>query len=294
MIKTHKLVCAGVVTVFFMALLNTAVMSQRQYENKEVQAAQILADEELQASLYAGISAELNERELAEIAQNKRYFVAEAKKALHPEKYVYSFLQGPKSWSEQMVWSGQWSNEYVEGAYFGNFGCGLCCMANIYSTYSGDTCSPWDMFEYARQVSGYTPTKKTGAIGWADMKVTLRKSGFDTSLCLKPDSYEEFQKQILRSKGAVVLVCSNNDDAFWENTGGHYVNIWLYNEETDEVFLSDPGSPDRNRTWISLRLVYDALKTASRYQYLLVNDYAEENNTWKQDGIDEAWIAPQE
>ena len=57
-------------------------------------------------------------------------------------------------------------------------------------------------------------------------------------------------------------------------------------------FLADPGGPDRNRTWIPLRYVYDALKTSSQYQYLLVNGYAEEDNQWKQDGIDEAWVEP--
>ena len=66
----------------------------------------------------------------------------------------------------------------------------------------------------------------------------------------------------------------------------------LYNPDTDEVFLADPGGPDRNRTWIPLRYVYDALKTSSQYQYLLVKGYEEENNLWKQDGIDEAWVEP--
>ena len=95
---------------------------------------------------------------------------------------------GPKSWAERRAWSGEWSNQYVRGNYFGNFGCGLCCMANIYCTLTEHTCSPWDMYEYARQVSGYAPSRKIGAIGWADMKVTLRKSGFDCTLNTKPES----------------------------------------------------------------------------------------------------------
>lgn len=242
--------------------------------------------------LYAGIYAEFQRNEMAILAENRDVLEAAAERALHPEAYVYTFLQGPKSWEEKRAWSGEWSNEYVKGNYFGNFGCGLCCMANIYCTLTEYTCSPWDMYEYARQVSGYAPTRKTGAIGWADMKVTLRKSGFDCTLNNKPDSYEAFQEQIRQAKSAVVLVCSRDDDTYWENTGGHYVNISLYREETDEVFLADPGGPTRNRNWIPLRYVYDALKTASQYQYLLVNDYAEENNLWKQDGIDEAWVAP--
>lgn len=244
--------------------------------------------------LYAGILAEIKDNEMVILEDNKEILAVAAERALHPEAYVYTFLQGPKSWNEGRTWSGEWSGEYVNGNYFGNFGCGLCCMANIYCTLTKYTCSPWDMYEYARQVSGYHPTKKVGAIGWADMKVTLRKSGFDCSLNNKPDSYEEFQEQIKNAKSVVVLVCSRDDDTFWENTGGHYVNISLYREDTDEVFLADPSGPTKNRTWIPLRYVYDALKTASQYQYLLVHGYVEENNLWKQDGIDEAWVAPEE
>lgn len=247
-------------------------------------------------SLYAGILAEIHENEMQILKENKDILTAAAEWAAerenHPENDVYTFLQGPKSWSEGRTWSGEWSNEYVKGNYFGNFGCGLCCMANIYCSLTEYTCSPWDMYEYARQVSGYSPTRKVGAIGWADMKVTLRKSGFECSLNNKPASYEEFQEQIKEAKGAVVLVCSRDDDTFWKKTGGHYVNICLYNEATDEVFLGDPGGSSRNREFIPLRYVYDALKTASQYQYLLVLDYAKEDNEWKHDGIDEAWVAP--
>ncbi len=217
---------------------------------------------------------------------------AETMAQADPAAWVYTFLQGPKSWGEGRAWSGEWSETYVNGNYFGNFGCGLCCMANIYSSLTEYTCSPWDMYEHARAVSGYSPTRKIGAIGWADMKVTLRKSGFDCSLENKPEGYEQFQEQMRETPMAVVLVCSADDDTFWENTGGHYVNISLYNPDKDEVFLADPGGPDRNRTWIPLRYVYDALKTSSQYQYLLVKGYEEENNLWKQDGIDEAWVEP--
>ena len=73
---------------------------------------------------------------------------------------------------------------------------------------------------------------------------------------------------------------------------GTPVCVRLYKEDTDEVFLADPADPDGNRNYIPLRYVYDALKTVSKYQYLLVNGYSEEQNQWKQDGIDEAWVAP--
>ena len=38
------------------------------------------------------------------------------------------------------------------------------------------------------------------------------------------------------------------------------------------MFLADPADPDGNRNYIPLRYVYDALKTVSKYQYLLVMD----------------------
>ena len=114
--------------------------------------------------------------------------------------------------------------------------------------------------------------------------MTLRKSGFDTELCTKPETFEEFKEQMKKAQAAVVLVCSRDDDTYWEKTGGHYVNLFLYEEETEEVFLADPGSPDRNRNFIPLKYAYDALKTVSQYQYLLVYGYSEEKNQWKQDG----------
>lgn len=278
--------------VFLIVLTGLCVRQRAQEAEEEPYDGETEESDAGQTPLYAGICAQISENEMALLAEHRDELAAAAERAEHPEEAVYTFLQGPKSWSEGRTWSGEWSNEYVKGNYFGNFGCGLCCMANIYCTFTDYICSPWDMFEYARQVSGYSPTKKTGAIGWADMKVTLLKSGFDCTLGNKPDTYEAFQEQVRNAKSVVALVCSSNDDTFWENTGGHYVNIYLYNEETDEVFLADPGGPTRNRTWIPLRYVYDALKTASQYQYLLVNDYDEESNLWKQDGIDEAWVAP--
>lgn len=287
----QKKICAALV-VLAVAIILCGVTK---WQQNQAEIAMEEAEMERMADvppLYAGILAEIRQNEMVLLEENQEVLIAAAERAAHPENNVYTFLQGPKSWSEGRTWSGEWPNEYVKGNYFGSFGCGLCCMANIYCTYTDYTCSPWDMYEYARQVSGYSPTRKVGAIGWADMKVTLRKCGFDCSLHNKPESYEKFQEQIKNAKGAVVLVCSRDDDTYWENTGGHYVNISLYNEETDEVFLGDPGGPSRNREFIPLRYVYDALKTASQYQYMLVNDYREENNEWKQDGIDENWVEP--
>lgn len=202
---------------------------------------------------------------------------------------VYTFLQGPRAFSEGRAWSGEWCQKIVRSNSFGGFGCGLCCMANIYSTLTGYECSPWDMYEYATRVSSYYPTRESGAIGWEDMNTTLSAAGFICGVYRKPGTYEEFQEQMSRTKSAVVLVSSYENDAFWQNTGGHYVNIWLYQQDTDMVFLAEPGDPERNRSWIPLRYVYDALKTVSQYQYLAVTSYEEEANGWKWNGIDEIW-----
>lgn len=202
---------------------------------------------------------------------------------------IYTFLQGPKSFEEMRPWSGEWCQKIVKWHSFGAFGCGHCCMANIYSSLSPYECSPFDMFQYATQVTDYYPSKESGAIGWRDMRTTLRAAGLSCDLHRKPATYEEFQEQMGQAKSAIVLVCSGNDDTFWKDTGGHYVNIWLYQKDTDMVFLAEPGDPDNNRTWIPLRYVYDALKTVSQYQYLSVAAYAEENNPWKWDGIQDVW-----
>ena len=162
-------------------------------------------------------------------------------------------------------------------------------MANIYSTLTPYECSPWDMYEYATQATLYYPTKESGAIGWDDMKQTLVSVGFTCENCSKPATYEEFQEQMTHTDSAIVLVSSGEDDTFWKDTAGHYVNIWLYQKDSDMVFLAEPGDPENNRTWIPLRYVYDALKTVSQYQYLTVTAYAEESNQWKWNGIDDVW-----
>ena len=202
---------------------------------------------------------------------------------------VYTFLQGPRAYREKWPWSGDWCERLVQGNSFGAFGCGLCCMANIYSTLSGYECSPWDMYEFATQASLYYPSSESGAIGWEDMQTTLTAAGFSCSLCVKPATYEEFQEQMKHTQSAIVLVSSNYDATYWQNTPGHYVNIWLYQEDTDLVLLAEPGNPEKNRTWIPLRYVYDALKLVSPDQYLAVAFYAEEANGWKWNGIDDNW-----
>lgn len=238
--------------------------------------------------LYAGINQEIQERvfDAGIIGKDFRVRVPTIEEQ---EDKVYTFLQGPRSFSEKRPWSGEWCQKIVNGNSFGGFGCGHCCMANIYSSLSPYECSPLDMFHYATQVTSYYPSRESGAIGWYNMRRTLKAAGFTCGLRKKPETYEEFQEEIRKSQSAIVLVSSGNDDTFWKSTGGHYVNIWLYQPDSDMVFLAEPGDPDNNRTWIPLRYVYDALKTVSPYQYLSVAEYVEENNPWKWDGINDVW-----
>lgn len=208
------------------------------------------------------------------------------------EENVYTFLQGPKSWEAEVPWSGSWSQEYLSGNYFGSFGCGMCCMANIYSTLTEYECSPLDMYDRAIAKTGYSPSYISGAIGWGDLKNCLKSVGFNCDVYYKPDDYETFRQQISEAKSTIVLVSSYEDDTFWKDTSGHYVNIWLYDEKTDQVFLAEPGSPTNNRSWIPLKYVYDALKTTSQFQYLMVSEYVEEQNDWKVNGIKSKWTIP--
>ena len=141
-----------------------------------------------------------------------------------PENYrikqdsIYSFSQGPKAWKTKRTWSGSWGNLIIDGNAFGNFGCGFCCMANIYSTISNYKCSPVDMYSYAKDVSNYMPSPGVGAIGWQPMKQTLKTCGFSVTLSQKDLNYEDFQKKLQASHATIVLICSQNDDTYWPNT----------------------------------------------------------------------------
>lgn len=203
---------------------------------------------------------------------------------------IYSFLQGQKAWQKQKEWSGEWADYEEAGKVFGHFGCSFCCMANIYSTLSGKECSPLDLFSYTKEVTAYAPTAENAALGWGDMKTALEYAGISGELGNKPESMEAFETLMQQYRTAIVLISSNNDAAYWQNDGGHYVNIWDYNRATGEVFLADPGSPTKNRSNIPLQYVYDALKTSSSYQYLVIDGYSDETDQWKHDGITETWF----
>lgn len=281
-----RCVSVAAMLLFLIWLWNGASMTPKETSMVLSEAVEIvkIADIKLDAGVVAAIREQIFDEEKIPTDLQVVYLSPEEEAAL-----VYTFLQGPRAFREQRPWSGEWCQQMVKGNSFGGFGCGFCCMANIYSTLTDYECSPWDMFTFAAQVTYYYPTRKSGAIGWEDLQSTLRAAGMQCRVYQKPETYEEFKEQIKKAKSAIVLVSSANDDTFWKDTSGHYVNIWLYQENTDMVFLAEPGNPENNRTWIPLHYVYDALKTISQYQYLTVTSYSEEDNNWKWNGIDDNW-----
>ena len=212
--------------------------------------------------------------------------------ALHAEDSVYTFLQGPVAWESRAPYSGIWCESELDGGLFSVFGCGLCDLANIYSSLTPFECSPLDMYWLARKVSDYSPGGGAGAIDWPYMKTTLQKTGFEVRLRKKDRRYESFRKSIENCLTAIVLISSEEDDSYWQDTPGHYINLWHYNPETDKVFLGDSGNPKHNRQWVPLRTIYKAIASDSAWQYLLVTSYDEEKNDWKYSGIHEKWIRP--
>lgn len=209
--------------------------------------------------------------------------------AVMSEQSVFSFLQGPKSWGKRKKWSGEWGVTYYDGAKFGAFGCGLCCMANLYSSLTPYQCTPIDAYYYAKEKTKY---RGGGAIDWKYMKESLSSIGLSCELQKKPASYPEFQKMIASGKAAITLISSNESKIYWKDNPGHYVTIFLYDKETDKVFLSDSGVPEHNRQWISLKIIYQSLKTASTWQVLNVRDYQKQKDRWKHKTADGNWMKP--
>lgn len=206
-----------------------------------------------------------------------------------PERKVYTYLQGPKSWQQRIDWSGEWGEAYLDGGYFGAFGCGLCCMANIYSSQTPYQCSPLDMYKYAKQNSAYGGGM---AIEWGYMRRILSSLGFDCEVKEKPDSYKEFADMVGRARCCIVLVSSNDSTVYWQNTPGHYVTLFLYDEKKGTVFLADSGDPKHNRRKVSLKKIYRSLKTNSNWQYLPVGQYHKRKDTWRNKGTGGEWVVP--
>ncbi len=212
---------------------------------------------------------------------------------IESDEEVYTFSQGPVAWETRRIWSGKWGDMTVDGNRFGAFGCGFCCMANIYCTLTEYQASPIDVYQYAKQTTNYAPSIGSAAIAWKYMKQVLKNMGMETELKNKTLEIKDFQNDVEQSKAMIVLVNSNEDDSFWKDTPGHYVTIWRYNSDTGTVLVGDSGDPDRNRQRIDLETVYKAMKTSSEYQYLMINKYQEENNIWQWNQITEKWISPE-
>lgn len=202
---------------------------------------------------------------------------------------IYTYLQGPKSWNQGIDWSGEWGESYMDGGSFGGFGCGLCCMANIYSSLTPYQCSPVDMYRYAKKHTGYGGGM---AIDWGYIRRGLTSLGLHCHVERKQETYHEFRENIRKSKCAIVLVSSANSTVHWKNTPGHYVTIFEFQEKTEKVFLADSGDPDHNRRWIHLKKVYRSLKTASNWQYLVVSGYDKQKDHWHHKMANGTWNRP--
>ncbi len=207
----------------------------------------------------------------------------------NPEDKVYSFFQGPKCWEERREWSGKWGKEYHDGANFGAFGCGFCCMANIYSTMTEYKCTPIQMYERSKKVTLYGGG---GAISWGLMKQTMEDIGFQVDVGNKPSKYKEFKKIVAANPATLVLVSSYNDDSYWQNTPGHYVTLFLYDPETETALLTDSGDPTHNRQRVKLKMIYKALKTSSDFQYMTVVSYDASKDNWKHKKAGGTWVKP--
>lgn len=207
-----------------------------------------------------------------------------------PTERIATFLQGPKSWKSRLDWSGEWGEGYYDGGSFGGFGCGLCCMANIYNTFTEYECSPIDIYEYAKKTSGY---EGGGAIDWGYMKETLKSLGFTSDVWRKPKNYEKFQQMVKESMACIVVVSSYDSECYWKDTPGHYVTLFAYDEASDKIFLGDSGDPTHNRHWVALKKVYKSLKTSNNWQYLAVTAYEEKKDRWKHRGFGGNCVLPE-
>ena len=206
-------------------------------------------------------------------------------------KKLYTYLQGPKSWKRGIDWSGEWGEQYMDGGSFGGFGCGLCCMANVYSSLTEYQCSPVDMYRFAKKHTGYGGGM---AIDWGYMRRSLTRLGFQCHVEHKQETYRQFRQNISDAKCAIVLVSSSNSTVHWKNTPGHYVTLFLYDEKSDKIFLGDSGDLTHNRQWVPLKKVYRSLKKSNPWQILQVTSFDKSKDNWKHKGFGGNAILPKE
>lgn len=206
-----------------------------------------------------------------------------------PADGVFSFLQGPKSYEQQLDWSGSWGKEIMDGSSFGAFGCGFCAMANIYSTLTEYYCLPPDLYNRSKKVTMYGGG---GAVSWGLMRQTMADIGFTVQLGEKPATYSGFKEVMENSPAVLVLVSSYNSDVYWKNTPGHYVTLFLYDAEKEDAFLTDSGDPTHNRQRVPLKMIYKSLKTSSDFQYMSVVSYDKNKDNWKRKSLKGNWVMP--
>lgn len=186
------------------------------------------------------------------------------------EKKIYSYIQIPKDFHPGDKWAGDWSDIESGGQTFFYFGCGVCCLSNMLSTLKDRVIRPDVMFERAKEQTDYNPDSGVGALSWEQLRTVCENAGLKAALKRKPDTLDEFRKDVEDSATTLVLVCRSDDDALWFYTKGHYVNLWEYDPDTDTVFVTDPsGLFNRNR--VMIEDVYNALKTRSSYQYMTID-----------------------
>ncbi|MBR1873277.1 MAG: hypothetical protein IJ807_00050 [Eubacterium sp.] len=200
-----------------------------------------------------------------------------------------TFLQGPKGWKKKKDWSGAWGDKEYDGRRFAGFGCGLCVMANLYTTLTPYQCSPIDMYDFAKQSSSY---EGASAIDWPHIQETMTKLGFTVDLGRKPKKYADFRRLISESLGGMVVISSYDDDSYWKHTPGHYVSILAYRASDEHIFLGDSGDLKHNRSWIPLKTVYKAIKKSNALHYMRVLGYDEELDAWKHTKISGKWVKP--
>lgn len=273
--------CALLLLVVGMAVIIRSATDRQRDERS--------AKKETAASDLVEIATPVPSKDVMDASDPAQKQGVDAAAAEDPAANVYTYLQGPKSWKSRIDWSGKWGKTMYDGGSFGAFGCGLCCLANIYSTETAGECSPIDMYQYTKK---HTEYGGGGAIAWEYMLQTLNRTGFTAELCHKPGSYEEFRMAVAASISNIVLVSSANSTCYWKDTPGHYVTIFLYDEQTDRVFLADSGDPNHNRHWVKLKKIYKSLKTDSDYQYLRVTGYVKEQDQWKHNKASGTWVRP--
>lgn len=273
-------------------------MQKRNYTRKQLAVIILLSIGMLAAAALLNIffPADSKETETSSVTVNTPKVVATAvpptavpTNTPDPTEKIATFLQGPKSWKKRLAWSGKWGKEYYDGASFGAFGCGLCCMANIYTTFSGYECSPIDVYEYAKRKTEYSGG---GAIDWGYMKGTLKTLGFTSDVWRKPGRYGQFQQMVKNAMACIVVVSSNNSDCYWKDTPGHYVTLFSYDEMTDKIFLADSGDPSHNRNWVNLKKIYKSLKTANNWQILAVTAFNPKKDQWQHRGFGGIYVMP--